>query len=111
MSHPVAATVPLASEVAAWVAGISFSDLPVDVVATTKLRVLDVIGLSLAGSTTPLGRSVRAGVHAMSPEGPSRVWGSGDRTAAPPGVAGRRTGSGVRPGIAARFDDRRARRR
>jgi 2-methylcitrate dehydratase PrpD len=83
VSHSVAASVPLASEVAAWVAGLSFSDLPADVVATTKLRVLDVIGLSLAGSTTALGRSVRAGVHAMSPEGPSRVWGTGDRTAAP----------------------------
>src|ERR1051325_2394220 len=74
---------PLASEVAAWVAGLSFSDLPPDVVATTKLRVLDVIGLSLAGSTTPLGVSVRAGVRAVSPDGPSRVWGAGDWTAAP----------------------------
>ena len=73
----------LASEVAAWVAGLSFTDLPADVVATTKLRVLDVIGLSLAGSTTKLGASVRAGVRAMAPQGPSRVWGSGDRTAAP----------------------------
>jgi 2-methylcitrate dehydratase PrpD len=83
VTQSVAAGAPLASEVAAWVAGLSFSDLPVDVVATTKLRVLDVIGLALAGSTTALGRSVRTGVHAMSPDGPSRVWGSGDRTAAP----------------------------
>jgi 2-methylcitrate dehydratase PrpD len=83
VSHSVAARAPLASEVAAWVAGLTFTDLPADVVATTKLRVLDVIGLSLAGSTTPLGASVRAGVQAMSPGGPSRVWGSGDRTAAP----------------------------
>jgi 2-methylcitrate dehydratase PrpD len=83
VSHSVAAPAPLASEVAAWVAGLSFSDLPEDVVATTKLRVLDVIGLSLAGSTTPLGVSVRAGVRAMSPQGPSRVWGAGDHSAAP----------------------------
>ena len=83
MTQTIAAGAPLASEVAAWVAGLSFSDLPPDVVATTKLRVLDVIGLSLAGSTTPLGRSVRAGVRAMSPDGPSRIWGSGGRTAAP----------------------------
>ena len=62
MSQSVAARAPLASEVAAWVAGLTFTDLPADVVATTKLRVLDVIGLSLAGSTTPLGASVRAGV-------------------------------------------------
>ena len=83
MSDPVPASGALASEVAAWVAGLSFADLPGDVVATTKLRVLDVIGLSLAGSTTPLGRSVRAGVRAMAPGGSSRVWGAGDRTAAP----------------------------
>jgi len=83
VSDPVPASGALASEVAAWVAGLSFADLPGDVVATTKLRVLDVIGLSLAGSTTPLGRSVRAGVRAMAPGGPSRVWGAGDRTAAP----------------------------
>ena len=83
MSHSVAAAAPLASEVAAWVAGLSFTDLPADVVATTKLRVLDVIGLSLAGSTTPLGASVRAGVRAMAPQGPSRVWGAGGHTAAP----------------------------
>jgi len=83
VSDPVPASGALASEVAAWVAGLSFADLPGDVVATTKLRVLDVIGLSLAGSTTPLGRSVRAGVRAMAPGGSSRVWGAGDRTAAP----------------------------
>ena len=80
MSDSVPASAALASEVAAWVAGLSFGDLPDDVVATTKLRVLDVIGLSLAGSTTPLGHSVRAGVRAMAPGGPSRVWGGGDRT-------------------------------
>ena len=79
----VAAGEPLASEVAAWVAGLGFDDLPADVVATTKLRVLDVIGLSLAGSQTALGHSVRAGVHAMAPQGPSRIWGSVDHTAAP----------------------------
>jgi len=83
VSDPVPASGALASEVAAWAAGLSFADLPGDVVATTKLRVLDVIGLSLAGSTTPLGRSVRAGVRAMAPGGSSRVWGAGDRTAAP----------------------------
>ena len=58
MSQSDTAGTPLASEVASWVAGLGFADLPADVIATTKLRVLDVIGLSLAGSTTALGRSV-----------------------------------------------------
>jgi 2-methylcitrate dehydratase PrpD len=69
--------------VAAWTAHLTFDDLPADVVETTKLRLLDVIGLSIAGSGTALGRSVRAGVRAMAGDGPSRVWASGDRTAAP----------------------------
>ena len=47
--------------------GLTFDDLPADVVATTKLRLLDVIGLSIAGSARALGRSVRAAVRAMSP--------------------------------------------
>jgi 2-methylcitrate dehydratase PrpD len=83
VSSSVAAGTALATEVAAWTAGLSFADLPADVIETTKLRLLDVVGLSLAGSTTPLGRSVRSAVHAMAPAGPSHVWGSGDPTAPP----------------------------
>jgi 2-methylcitrate dehydratase PrpD len=84
-SNPAASApaTALAADVAAWTAAVTFEDLPTDVVETTKLRLLDVIGLSLAGSTTALGRSVRAGVQAMAPGGPSCVWGGADRTAAP----------------------------
>ena len=63
---------------AEWASTIRFDDLPADVVATTRLRILDVIGLALAGLGTPLGRSVRRATRVMSPDGPSRVWGSGD---------------------------------
>jgi 2-methylcitrate dehydratase PrpD len=83
VTSTVQASSALASEVAAWTARLEFEDLPADVVATTKLRLLDVIGLSIAGSETALGRSVRAAVRAMASGGPSRVWGSGDRTAPP----------------------------
>ena len=51
--------------------------------AATKLRVLDVIGLSLAGAETPFGRSTRSAALALSPPGPSRIVGSGERVAAP----------------------------
>jgi len=78
---PVATDTSLATGVAAWVEGVTFADLPADVVETTTLRVLDVMGLSLAGSQTALGHSVRAAVRAMAAGGPSRVWGEGDRTA------------------------------
>ncbi len=70
---------PLATQLAAWVSGLTFDDLPADVVAATKLRVLDVIGLALAGSETAFGRSTRAAAIALSPPGPSRILGTGEK--------------------------------
>ena len=57
----------------------TFEDLPEDVVAATKLRVMDVIGLALAGAETDFGRSVRAAALALSTPGPCRILGFGDR--------------------------------
>src|SRR5262245_39276632 len=74
---------PLASQVAAWVSQVRYDDLPSDVVESTKLRILDVIGLALAGAETPFGRSTMAAAKTMSPAGPSRIFGSGDAVAAP----------------------------
>jgi 2-methylcitrate dehydratase PrpD len=62
-----------------WVASVSFEDLPEDVVASTKLRVLDVMGLALAGAETDFGHSVRAAASALSTPGPCRILGFGDR--------------------------------
>src|SRR5579872_2876940 len=56
-----------------------FEDLPADVIESTKLRVMDVMGLSLAGAITPFGHSTLAAAVALSPPGPCRVWGTGDR--------------------------------
>ena len=39
---------PLASQVAEWVEEVQYEDLPADVIESTKLRILDVIGLALA---------------------------------------------------------------
>jgi len=74
-----AVTVPLSSELAVWASHIRFEDLPIDVVETTKLRVLDVVGLSLAGAETAFGKSTRDAIVAMSPAGPCRILGFGDR--------------------------------
>jgi len=71
-------SVALAREVADWVAGLRYEDLPADVVATTKLRILDVLGLALAGAETRLGRAIAAGARTMSPPGPSRIVGTGE---------------------------------
>jgi 2-methylcitrate dehydratase PrpD len=70
---------PLSTELAIWASSFDFEDLPPDVVEATKLRVLDAIGLSLAGAETPFGRSTRAAAIALSPPGPCRVLGTGDR--------------------------------
>ena len=74
-----AVTVPLSSDLAAWASRVRFEDLPADVVEATKLRVMDVIGLSLAGAETPFGKSTRDAIVAMSPSGPCRILGFGDR--------------------------------
>jgi 2-methylcitrate dehydratase PrpD len=70
---------PLSTELAIWAASLGFEDLPQDVVEATRLRVMDVIGLSLAGAETAFGRSTRAAALALSPSGPCRVLGTGDR--------------------------------
>jgi 2-methylcitrate dehydratase PrpD len=69
----------LSFDLALWASRLAFTDLPSDVVESTKLRVLDVIGLSLAGAETPFGHATRAAGCAISPPGPSRVLGTGDR--------------------------------
>jgi 2-methylcitrate dehydratase PrpD len=69
---------PIAADLAAWTTGVRFDDLPADIVRATKARVLDVIGLSLAGAETAFGRSVREAAVAMSSPGPCRVLGTGD---------------------------------
>src|SRR6516225_8487183 len=72
---------PISSDIARWASRVSFDDLPADVVQATKRRVLDVIGLALAGAVTPFGRSVRDAAVALSPAGPARVFGTGDSVA------------------------------
>lgn len=69
----------LSTELARWASRISFPDLPSDVVESTKRRVLDVVGLALAGAETEFGRATRAAAVALSPPGSCRVLGTGDR--------------------------------
>jgi 2-methylcitrate dehydratase PrpD len=78
LSTPQLST-PLSTELARWAASVTFDDLPQDVVGATKLRVLDMIGLALAGAETDFGRSVRDAALAISTPGPCRILGFGDR--------------------------------
>jgi 2-methylcitrate dehydratase PrpD len=65
------------------VSAVQYEDLPSDVIESTKLRILDVIGLALAGAETAFGRSTIAAAKTLSPPGPSRIFGTGDALAAP----------------------------
>jgi 2-methylcitrate dehydratase PrpD len=69
---------PLSSALADWASRVRFEDLPGDVIEATKLRVMDVIGLSLAGAETAFGKATRDAVVALSPAGPCHVLGFGD---------------------------------
>jgi 2-methylcitrate dehydratase PrpD len=71
----------LSRTLADWVSATGFEDLPQDVIAATKLRVLDVLGLALAGAATDFGRSVRQAALAMASPGPCRILGTGDPAA------------------------------
>ena len=71
-------SLPLALQLADWVSALTFDDLPDDVIETSKLRLLDVIGLALAGSGTPFGRSTRAAAAALTAHGPCRIVGTGE---------------------------------
>src|SRR6202171_2257470 len=70
---------PLSTELGIWASRVAFDDLPEDVVESTKLRILDVIGLALAAADTPFGRSLCAAALAMSPPGAWRVFGAGEK--------------------------------
>ena len=70
---------PLSTQLAQWAARVTFEDLPADIIESTKLRVMDVIGLALAGAETEFGHSVRGAALALSADGPSSILGFGDR--------------------------------
>ncbi len=72
---------PYSEQLAHWTQALRFEDLPADVVKSTKYRVLDVIGLALAGVTTPFGISLKRASAAMNPPGVSRLLGIGQHVA------------------------------
>jgi 2-methylcitrate dehydratase PrpD len=90
----------LSKELAVWTCGLRFEELPEDVLAATKLRVLDVIGLALAGAETSFGCSVRDAALAMASPGPCHILGTGDRV----GVTAAAFANGAFP-QALEFDD------
>jgi len=72
----------LSAQLARWASAVTFEDLPRDVIETTRLRVLDVMGLALVGSETDFGRATREAAATLSPPGPCPVIGTRDRLGA-----------------------------
>ena len=69
----------LSEQLARWMGMVRFQDLPEDVIESTKLRVLDTIGLALASNALDFGRALREAALEMGPiGGGARVLGFGD---------------------------------
>jgi 2-methylcitrate dehydratase PrpD len=75
-SAPTCATIA-----ARWLARLALVDVPLDVVAGAKLRLLDVLGVMLAASATDYGRVIRASVLELASAGSSPLIGFSDRVA------------------------------
>jgi 2-methylcitrate dehydratase PrpD len=66
-----------------WASALKFEHLPADVVESTKLRILDVMGLALAGLGTAYGQSVRQAASALGSSSEGRILGTGERVGIP----------------------------
>ena len=75
----------LSSHLADWSSSLTLDDIPDDVVHSTKLRILDTVGLMYAGATLPVGRSVFEAMVEEGSAGSSSVVGF--KTKASPEVA------------------------
>jgi 2-methylcitrate dehydratase PrpD len=67
-------------QISEWALELRYEDLPDSVISNTRLRILDVMGLSLAGLGTPFGQSVRQSTLALAPAGPCHLFGTGEAT-------------------------------
>src|SRR5678815_108022 len=68
------------STAAQWFLTLGFHDLPNDIVGRTKLHVLDILGLALAGAARDSGRSVRAAMQNLGTGNECHILGFGDKT-------------------------------
>jgi 2-methylcitrate dehydratase PrpD len=73
----------LAERLAAFAAPIEFEDVPAKVVASVRLRALDILGIALAASSSEVAPSVLGALKGWSQGGPCSVVGSTLRTAPP----------------------------
>ena len=72
----------LGARLAAWAVGLEFSDLPAEIVADCKLRLLDTLGVALAAVPLPIGVAVRKAGRALGPGSEARMLGEISTTSA-----------------------------
>ncbi len=70
------ATQQISATVSDWVSRLAYDALPDDVVTATTYRILDVLGLSIAGGQTPFGKSVFEAAQTLYPGQAGRIWGT-----------------------------------
>jgi len=69
----------IAKEVARFIAGFSYEDLPRSVVAKAKTHILDTLGVTLAGSSTEVGKMVSRFVKKLGGSQESTLFGYGGK--------------------------------
>lgn len=70
------------AEAALWASALRLEDVPAAVRADAKLRVLDILGVSLVARDTDAARAARAAALRLGSGTESRIWGFGDRSSA-----------------------------
>jgi 2-methylcitrate dehydratase PrpD len=73
----------LTEQLASWFAALRYEDLPDDVIKNTRLRILDIIGLSLAGSKLEYGPIAHKAALAIGGQAEAHIIGFGDHIGAP----------------------------
>ena len=73
----------LAERLAAFAAALEFEDLPADVIASVRLRALDILGIALAASRADLAPSVLGALSGWGEGGLCTIVGSSLRASPP----------------------------
>jgi 2-methylcitrate dehydratase PrpD len=73
----------VSEQAAAWSAGLDLSAIPAEVVAGQRWRILDTLGVALAGSALDYGQRIRAGTLALGGQGHAHMLGFAGTTSAP----------------------------
>jgi len=74
--------VTLGRQLATWSAGLRFEDLPAQLVADCRLRLLDTLGVALAAVPLPIGVAARKAGHALGGGDEATILGEGARSTA-----------------------------